>query len=270
MAQMEDTYREKVAALVQAFYATKYVKEDSVPCQIEEALFLGSLGAALNKDALKSLNITHILIMANTLNPAYPNDFVYKKIQVADRVETDLTQHFDECFDFIDEAKMMGGGVLVHCFAGKSRSVTIVVAYLMKKRGMSLSQALQLVKNKRPQVAPNAGFMSQLQNFERPLRVNGARCLLITAFLMQGMKMEITSNWRGLHTVPQKDYDLMGQKIKNRRDCEEMSNKCWAKMMFVIIFEQFYSGMWLDTIVIYHKTATAEVAKSKCDLLRIS
>ncbi|OVA05514.1 Dual specificity phosphatase [Macleaya cordata] len=169
MASIEDIYKKKVEKLVQAFYATKYVKEDNIPCQIEEGLYLGSLGAAHNKAALKSLNITHILTVANMLGPAHQNDFIYKKIVVADREETDLTQHFSECFDFIDEAKMKGGGVLVHCFAGKSRSVTIVVAYLMKKRRMSLSQALEHVKSRRPLAAPNAGFMLQLQNFEKSL-----------------------------------------------------------------------------------------------------
>nr|XP_028951475.1 dual specificity protein phosphatase 1-like [Malus domestica] len=88
---------------------------------------------------------------------------------VADRVCTDLKQHFDECIEYIDEAKRSGGGVLVHCFVGRSRSVTIIVAYLMKKHGMSISQALEHVKSRRPQASPNAGFISQLQSLERSL-----------------------------------------------------------------------------------------------------
>ena len=48
-------------------------------------------------------------------------------------------------------------------------SVTIVVAYLMKKHRMSLESALSLVRSKRPQVAPNEGFISQLENFEKSL-----------------------------------------------------------------------------------------------------
>ncbi|PIA24986.1 hypothetical protein AQUCO_13500007v1 [Aquilegia coerulea] len=172
MADMEEMYRNKVAAILQALYASKSIKEDNVPCQIEEGLFLGSLAAALNKDALKSLNITHILTVAQSLKPACPNEIVCKKIEVADRPESDIAQHFDECFDFIEEAKKMGGAVLVHCFAGKSRSVSIIVAYLMKKHRMTLSQALEHVKSKRPQAAPNAGFLLQLQNFEISLGVN--------------------------------------------------------------------------------------------------
>ncbi|XP_044497929.1 dual specificity protein phosphatase 1 isoform X2 [Mangifera indica] len=131
---------------------------------------LGFVGAATNKDALKSRNITHILTVANSLSPVHPHDFVYKVVEVMDREDTNLMLYFDECFNFIDEAKRLGGGVLVHCFMGISRSVTIVVAYLMKKHGMRLSQALAHVKCRRPQAAPNYGFISQLQQFEQNLQ----------------------------------------------------------------------------------------------------
>ncbi|KAF8401640.1 hypothetical protein HHK36_012586 [Tetracentron sinense] len=170
MDHIDEVYRNKIAAIMRAMYTTKYFKEDNVPCQIEEGLFLGSLGAADNKNVLKSLNVTYILTVAQSLGPAHPNDFIYKIIEVADRAEINIAQYFDECFSFIDEAKRMGGGVLVHCFVGRSRSVTIVIAYLMKKHNMSLSQALDHVKSKRPQAAPNSGFMLQLQNFEESLR----------------------------------------------------------------------------------------------------
>lgn len=143
---------------------------DNIPCQIEEGLYLGSAGAANNKAVLKSLNVTHILTVANSNLPPHPNDFLYKIIKVTDQVDSNITQYFDDCFNFIDEANNLGGGVFVHCFAGKSRSVTIVVAYLMKKHGMSLSQALEHVKSKRPRAAPNSGFISQLENYEKTLQ----------------------------------------------------------------------------------------------------
>ncbi|KAK8968724.1 Dual specificity protein phosphatase 1 [Platanthera guangdongensis] len=40
---------------------------------------------------------------------------------VFDTPDANLKDHFNECFDFIDEARQGGGGVLVHCFAGRSR-----------------------------------------------------------------------------------------------------------------------------------------------------
>ncbi|XP_073053422.1 dual specificity protein phosphatase 1 isoform X2 [Primulina eburnea] len=143
-------FRERLKALAQIMQALKIVKEDNVPSEIEEGIYLGSLGAANDKITLKSLNITHVLTVASSLSPAHPNDFIYKTIP--------------------EEARITGGGVLVHCFAGRSRSVTVVVAYLMFKNGMPLLEALEHVKILRPVASPNLGFMSQLHGFERSLQ----------------------------------------------------------------------------------------------------
>ncbi|XAR57196.1 Phosphoprotein phosphatase [Bertholletia excelsa] len=150
MDQINDIYREQIQALLRSL--------------------LGFPWSCKNRTRLKNLNITHILTVACSLSRAHPDDFVYKIIDVPDREDVNISRYFDECLDFIDEAKRMGGAVLVHCFVGRSRSVTIVVAYLMKKHGMSLSEALQLVRSKRHIAAPNSGFMSQLQEFEKSLR----------------------------------------------------------------------------------------------------
>ncbi|XP_044484650.1 dual specificity protein phosphatase 1-like [Mangifera indica] len=170
MDQNDDPFRNQIAKLLRVLSLTTCLRDDKIPCEIEPGLFLGSIGAASNKDALKGRNITHILTVANSLSPAHPHDFVYKIVGVSDKEDTNLSQYFDECIDFVDEAKRGGGGVLVHCFVGKSRSVTIVVAYLMKKHGMSLSEALKHVKSKRHQASPNPGFISQLQEFEKCLQ----------------------------------------------------------------------------------------------------
>jgi protein-tyrosine phosphatase len=62
-----------------------------------------------------------------------------------------------------------GGKVLVHCAQGRSRSASMVIAYLMKQQHMSFHQALSQVKEARPIISPNEGFMAQLQKFEKTL-----------------------------------------------------------------------------------------------------
>ncbi|KAK1395193.1 Dual specificity protein phosphatase [Heracleum sosnowskyi] len=169
MDQLDDVYKGRLTALLRAMAVAKGIKDDDVPCQIEEGLYLGSIGAANNKSALRSLNITHILNVASS-KPPYPDEFKYKIVDVQDRHDVSISRYFDDCFSFIDEAKEMGGKVLVHCFAGISRSVTVIVAYLIKKRGLSCLEALKHVKSKRAIASPNPGFLLQLQNFERSLR----------------------------------------------------------------------------------------------------
>ncbi|KAG5011225.1 hypothetical protein JHK87_019740 [Glycine soja] len=171
--------KKQVEAIARVLHLFQSYKEDNIPCKIDEGLYLGSIATAANKPALKDCNITHVLTVAGRIPPAHPHDFVYKIIDVVDKDDEDLKQYFNECFDFIDEAKRHDGGVLVHCFAGRSRSdpnnvtpssVTIVVAYLMKTRGMSFFEALQHVRSIRPAAGPNQGFICQLQDFEKSLQ----------------------------------------------------------------------------------------------------
>ena len=58
----------------------------------------------------------------------------------------------------IAEAGEKGLPVLVHCVAGRSRSATVLLTYLMLHRGMSLREALAIVRVARPEVAPVLGF----------------------------------------------------------------------------------------------------------------
>jgi len=75
-----------------------------------------------------------------------------------------------DCVYTADEARQNECGVLVHCLAGISRSVTVTVAYLMHALDLSLSDAYDHVKRCKPDVSPNFSFMGQLMDFERSLR----------------------------------------------------------------------------------------------------
>lgn len=114
---------------------------------------------------LKSLNISHILTVCECLPPKFPGEFTYKVIPVTDEPSTKLSNHFKEALDFVRSAIVEGKNVLVHCFAGVSRSATIVIAYLLKYHKMEYNPAMALVKSKRPWINPNYGFQGQLRRY---------------------------------------------------------------------------------------------------------
>lgn len=67
--------------------------------------------------------------------------------------------------------------VLVHCIQGISRSVSMVIAYLITKEGFNLKDAYQLVKSKRFLARPNKGFLNQLIILEK--KIYGTNTLTI-------------------------------------------------------------------------------------------
>lgn len=107
-------------------------------------IFLASQDVAQDKSLLDTYEITHILNLAPGVPNAFEDDFNYKKFEVLDIPETDITQYFDECIDFIQEG-IQRGNCLVHCNAGVSRSTAICCAYLMKQKKMKYKDALATV-----------------------------------------------------------------------------------------------------------------------------
>ena len=56
---------------------------------------------------------------------------------------------FKDCIDFIDDVVSSNEKILVHCHAGRSRSVCMVARYFMIKHGMTSHQALAKIETKR-------------------------------------------------------------------------------------------------------------------------
>ncbi|ONK61495.1 uncharacterized protein A4U43_C08F30500 [Asparagus officinalis] len=86
-------------------------------------------------------------------------------VPLRDTEDEDLLDYLDICLDFIDEGRKEGG-VLVHCFAGVSRSAAIVTAYLMRTEKKSQEDALESLRDIYESVCPNDGFLEQLKLFE--------------------------------------------------------------------------------------------------------
>ena len=103
-----------------------------------------SQDVAQDKTLLDQYEVTHILNLAYGVENAFEDDYNYKKLDILDEPSTDITVHFDECYDYIEEG-IQRGNCLVHCNAGVSRCTTICCAYLMKKQKMKYTDALALV-----------------------------------------------------------------------------------------------------------------------------
>lgn len=136
---------------------------------IEQRVFLGSVNAARSsKYLLGPRNITHILSVCNDHVPAKLPGFGYyhMRIPVEDIDYEDLLIHLPSACRFIHNALQGGGNVLVHSEAGISRGAAVVAAYLTWRDRIGVSEALDIVRNARDQIWPNAGFHEQLVLFQ--------------------------------------------------------------------------------------------------------
>lgn len=77
-----------------------------------------------------------------------------------------LEDYLDDATSFI-AAHLRRGCVLVHCGAGKSRSVAVVIAYLCRYAGMSFAEAAAFVAERRPGACPAPCFAEAIKRWLR-------------------------------------------------------------------------------------------------------
>jgi len=131
-------------------------------------LFVSGDQAARSKGALKALGIAYVLNCCERIPFAFENGRTENLLlAIPDQRDASLRPHLAEAFAFLDRARASGLGCLVHCMVGASRSVTVVLAWLMEREGMALCDAWALIKEKRSVARPNKGFALQLMQMER-------------------------------------------------------------------------------------------------------
>jgi len=144
------------------------------------SIYLGSREAAQNSEDNRRDSQNHNITGIVNCSPDIPcehENMEYCVVPVRDDSREEILPFLEGAANFIDSrlGKENNGNacnVLVHCRQGVSRSVTVVLAYLIKYQGMSREEALVSVKSQRPQAKPNVGFWKQLQDFERMVGIN--------------------------------------------------------------------------------------------------
>ena len=146
--------------------------------EVYSNIYIGNKAAAKDIDNLNSNSILNVLNCAHgeafdsvdTNEDYYKNSNVkYCGLQMSDSVDVNAKKHFEKGADFIENALENNEKVLVHCFAGLSRSATIICAFLMLKKNMNAIDALTFLRKQRP-IIPNEGFLAQLADLDNQLK----------------------------------------------------------------------------------------------------
>lgn len=162
---------------------------DSCIDEIIPGLLLGNAAAAQNISLMQARGITHIVTAAvsDGFGALYPEHFQYSEVLLEDDRSAPIVPHLHKTSDFIEAALTAHGTLFVHCKVGTSRSVSIVLHYLIAKRNVSLLAAIRHVMGQRarnpraPYTHPNVGFMRGLIGEE--FRIRGSNSLTLSDYL---------------------------------------------------------------------------------------
>lgn len=155
--------------------------------EIIPGLYLADMYTATSPAVLSRLGITHVVSVVREPWYRYPREVRQLCIPIEDTPFSNIVGHFDTTTAWIQRALTQKGSgldsvppedsakdakdakVLVHCMWGMSRSASIIVAYIMATRKMTLQSALNFVKARRSVIRPNRGFLAQLGLFQQRL-----------------------------------------------------------------------------------------------------
>jgi protein-tyrosine phosphatase len=136
--------------------------------QITDSLYLCG-ATAITQQRLVRHGITHVINSTKDVPTFNVPGIQTTRINVDDHPYARLDAHFDRVADAISHVCSRGGKVLVLCVVGVSRSATLCIVYLMKYHKLTLVQAHEYVRKRRPIIRPNSGFWRQLIEYERKL-----------------------------------------------------------------------------------------------------
>jgi hypothetical protein len=88
------------------------------------------------------------------------------KYPIEDSPTFPASHYFDVVADRIAANVASNRRTLLYCHHGRSRSITFILAYLIKHHHLPLPTAFTIVKEKRQLALPNVGFWSQLKSYE--------------------------------------------------------------------------------------------------------
>eukprot|EP00927_Polykrikos_kofoidii_P078635 TRINITY_DN75440_c0_g1_i1.p1 TRINITY_DN75440_c0_g1~~TRINITY_DN75440_c0_g1_i1.p1 ORF type:complete len:192 (-),score=26.72 TRINITY_DN75440_c0_g1_i1:89-664(-) len=126
---------------------------------------------AVNEEKVRQHGITHILCVAKEAQRPLINGVVYanfRGLHLEDDGSSCLKDKVARHLVFIEGAISSGGRVLVHCRVGVNRSASVIIVYLMARRGMEYEDALKFVQSGRGVVNPVPEYREQLRVLPRP------------------------------------------------------------------------------------------------------
>lgn len=161
--------QEPISKVIQVFPCLGHVDAPlpDYPTAITPSVYISGELPASQWTTFDDLGIKSVLNVTDDVKNFFEEQGIrYHNIRIEDSEKVVILPYLPEACDFIRDSQDEGGKVLVHCAHGRSRSVSMVLAYLIRDRPMSLAQAKELVGARRREARENAGFHLDLETWE--------------------------------------------------------------------------------------------------------
>lgn len=140
-------------------------------CEIIPGLWLGNIKAASSLEFFEQQKISCVINCSKDI-PFFNDKCENVRIAVHDNLERDeikrLYEYFDKATNFIHLRLQANKNILVHCYAGKQRSASIIAVYLMKYASLTLYNAIFVIKSKREcAFTPTINFQESLEKYSK-------------------------------------------------------------------------------------------------------
>jgi hypothetical protein len=148
-------------------FSAPEVKEEK-KVTIQGGLFLGNIDVAHNQTWQDDVEIKAVVNAAVELKEMKYDPKSSFMLHLVDEDKTKLDgPEVEKALDFIDSQRRVGNSVLVHCKMGQSRSVSIVILYMIKRCGMRLSECMFMLDQNAVKNTLKMGMMQSLMDADK-------------------------------------------------------------------------------------------------------
>jgi hypothetical protein len=140
------------------------------PTHIIDNIYVGNARNAASYYTLEDNNIKMIINVTENIPIYYPEIYTYHHIKIKDDNNESIKSFLENSYNRIKDFQKNNNNcnILIHCFMGASRSVSILIYYILKERlnknkKININKTIQFIKEKRSIINPTKKLIKDIE-----------------------------------------------------------------------------------------------------------